>query len=415
VNPQYVRLILNFFLLPRSERMRKTSQSDLPERFLNPELTVSTSLSKAHVLMLNNESRRVGKTFAAALSGDSLMYRRVARFLYHLAFTIAVSIISNGSLPSVTEADEQMRLGLPVDCKLGLDCFVQQMPDVDPGHGTLDPLCGQATYQGHTGWDFRLRSFNDIAQDVSVIAVADGTVSRVRDGVPDQIFDATNDRRRLRDKECGNGMVIDHQGGLSSQYCHLKNGSLSVRPGTQVRKGERIGSIGSSGVAEFPHVHLSVLRDGKFVDPLTGKALGNEAHVCGDLSGSLLDSASRGALVQPTVAILDVGLAGAPPELHNLVRAGGPPLATGRSSQTIAWLWAINVDAGSRFRIKMVGPDEVALIDHTTTALPRRKANYLAYVGRKVGVKAGAYRLTFEVTNGEKQVTSKVRSFTVSE
>jgi hypothetical protein len=210
-------------------------------------------------------------------------------------------------------------------------------------------------------------------------------------------------------------MVIDHQGGLSSQYCHLKKGSLSVRSGSQIRKGERIGSIGSSGVAEFPHVHLSIRQDGKLVDPLTGKALENEAHVCGDLSGSLLDIASKEALVKPTVAILDIGLSGAPPELSNLVRTGGPPLATGRSNSTIAWLWAINVDAGSRFRIKMVGPDEATLIDHTTTALPRRKANYLAYVGRKVGVKTGAYRLTVEITNGEKQIASKVRSFAVSE
>ena len=364
----------------------------------------------------NSENSRVGKQTVAASSRHILKHRYLPRCLnHHLAVSICLIVGGAGLSLSASRADERTHLGLPVNCQLGQDCFVQQMPDIDRGDGILDPLCGQATYQGHTGWDFRLRSFNDIAQDVSVIAVADGTVSRVRDGVPDQIFDARNDRRRLSDKECGNGMVIDHQGGLSSQYCHLKNGSLSVRPGTQVRKGERIGSIGSSGVAEFPHVHLSVLRDGKFVDPLTGKALGNEAHVCGDLSGSLLDSASRGALVQPTVAILDVGLSGTPPELHNLVRAGGPPLATGRSSSTIAWLWAINVDAGSRFRIKMVGPDEVALIDHTTSALPRRKANYLAYVGRKVGVKAGAYRLTFEVTNGEKQITLKIRSFTVSE
>lgn len=46
---------------------------------------------------------------------------------------------------------------------------------------------------------------------------------------------------------------------------------------------------------------------------------------------------------------------GAPPELSDLVRAGGPPLAIGRSNLTVAWLWAINVDAGSRFRIKVVG------------------------------------------------------------
>jgi hypothetical protein len=335
--------------------------------------------------------------------------------LYRLAFTIGISIIGNGSFPSMAGAEEQMRLGLPVNCKMGLDCFVQQMPDIDPGQGTLDPLCGQATYQGHTGWDIRLRTLSDIAQDVPVIAVADGTVSRVRDGVPDQIFDAANDRHRLHDKECGNGIQIDHQGGVSSQYCHLKNGSLAVRSGMQVRKGERIGSIGSSGVAEFPHVHLSVRQDGKLVEPLTGKALRSESPVCGDLSGSLFDTVSKQALVQAPVTILDTGLANAPPELPNLVRSGGPPLATGGGNSTVAWAWAINVDQGSRFRIKLVGPGEITLIDHATTALSRRKANYLAYVGRKVGVKTGTYQLSVEITNGEKRIASNVRSFTVSE
>jgi len=294
-------------------------------------------MSKVNVLISRPRIFRVGQLFTAASPGHTLPYRRLARYLCHCAFSIGIAIIGNGSLPSITNADERTGLGLPVNCKLGLDCFVQQLPDVDPGHGTLDPLCGQATYQGHTGWDIRLRSLSDIIQDVPVIAVADGTVSRIRDGVPDQIFEAANHRLRLRDKECGNGIVIDHQGGLSSQYCHLKSGSLSVRSGTHVRKGERIGAIGSSGVAEFPHVHLSVRLDGRLVEPLTGKSLGHETRVCGDLSASLLDTASRQALVQPTVAILDVGLAAAPPELSNLVRAGGPPLVTARSSSIVAW------------------------------------------------------------------------------
>ncbi|MBR1187290.1 M23 family metallopeptidase [Bradyrhizobium sp. AUGA SZCCT0160] len=339
---------------------------------------------------------------------------RVAHFLHRLAFTIGVSIIGNGSLPFVAGAEEQ-RLGLPVDCKLGIDCFVQQMPDIDPGQATLDPLCGQATYQGHTGWDIRLRTLGEIARDFPVVAVADGTVSRVRDGIPDKIFDAANDRHRLHDLECGNGVLIDHQSGLSSQYCHLKNGSLAVRSGMLVRKGERIGSIGSSGVAEFPHVHLSVRQDGKLVEPLTGKALRDESPVCGDLSGSLLDAASKQVLVQAPVTILDIGLANAPPELGNLVRWGGPALATGGGNSTIAWVWAINVDQGSRFRIKLVGPGETTLIDHATTALPRRKANYLAYVGRKVGVKAGTYQLSVEITNDEKRIALNNRTFTISE
>lgn len=335
--------------------------------------------------------------------------------LYHLAFTFSIAIIGNGLLLLRAEADDQMHLGLPVDCKLGLDCFVQQMPDIDRGHGTLDPLCGQVTYPGHTGWDIRLRSLSDISREIPVIAVADGTVSRVRDGVPDQIFEAGSDRHQMNERQCGNGIVIDHQGGLSSQYCHLKNGSLSVRSGAQIRKGERIGSIGSSGLAEFPHVHLSIRLDGKLIEPLTGKTLGGEVPVCGDTAGSLLDPASKQALVQPAVAILDVGLAAAPPDLFNLVRAGGPPLATSQGSSAVAWLWAINVDEGSRIRFRLVGPGELALIDHTTNPLARRKANYLAYVGRKGRVKAGPYHLTVEITNREKRVASKVRSFTVPE
>jgi hypothetical protein len=63
----------------------------------------------------------------------------------------------------------------------------------------------------------------------------------------------------------------------------------------------------------------------------------------------------------------------------------------------------------------LVGPGEVTLIDHTTNALPRRKANYLAYVGQKVGIKTGTYHLTAEVSNGEKKIASKARSFTISE
>jgi hypothetical protein len=216
-------------------------------------------------------------------------------------------------------------------------------------------------------------------------------------------------------RECGNGVVIDHKGALSSQYCHLKNGSLTVRPGMNVRRGERIGSIGSSGLAEFPHVHLSVRRDGKPVEPVTGKPLADKAHGCGDLSGSLFDTGARQALAQPPVAILDVGLANAPPELVNLVRTGGPPLASGRSNSAVVWVWAINVDEGSRFRIRLVGPGEVALIDHTTNALARRKANYLAYVGRKVEIKTGMYQLSAEITNGEKRITMIDRSFVISE
>jgi hypothetical protein len=285
------------------------------------------------------------------------------------------------------------------------------MPDIDPSPAVLDPLCGRASYQGHDGWDIRLRTLDDIAQDVPVLAVADGTVVRNRDGVPDQIYDDARDKARVADKECGNGLVIEHENGLSSQYCHLKNGSILVRPGLQVQKGQRVGAIGSSGLAEFPHVHLSIRQDGKLVEPLTGKILGDQKPVCGDLSAGLFER----ALNRQAVAILDSGLANAAPNLPDLVRSGAPPVVTAGSDRIVAWLWAINIEEGYRFRIKLVGPDETVLVDHTTTALASRKANYLAYAGRKMDARPGRYSLHVEILDGDKRIRSQDRSFTMAE
>jgi hypothetical protein len=335
--------------------------------------------------------------------------------LCRLGLAVGLVLGSIELLSRSAKADPRASLGLPVTCRLGLDCFVQQMPDIDPSRAVLDPLCGQASYQGHDGWDIRLRSLDDITQDVPVLAVADGRVARIRDGVADQIYSDAQDKARVADKECGNGLLIDHGDGLSSQYCHLKNGSVLARPDALVQKGQKIGAIGSSGAAEFPHVHLSIRRDGELVEPLTGKPLGNLTPACGDLSGGLFEAEAERALDRPVVAILDSGLASTAPNLPDLVRKGGPPLAQVQGDLTVAWLWAINVEAGQRFRIKLVAPDETVLIDHTTNALEKRKANYLAYAGRKTGTKPGRYSLYVEILSGEKRIQSTSRLLTISE
>jgi len=277
----------------------------------------------------------------------------------------------------------------------------------------LDPLCGLATYQGHDGWDIRLRSLRDITQDAPVLAVADGRVARTRDGIADRIYDDAEDKGRVAEKECGNGVLIEHANGLSSQYCHLKNASVLTQPGAQVQKGQRIGAIGSSGLAEFPHVHLSIRLDGKLTEPLTGRLLGNANVACGNLSGSLFEPAGVRALDRPSVAILEFGLADAVPDLPDLVRNGAPPLAKNRGKETVAWLWAINVEAGYQVRFKLEGPDETILVDHTTNALLQRNANYLAYVLRKSATPSGKYRLHVEILNADRSIETKDGLFVV--
>jgi hypothetical protein len=106
-------------------------------------------------------------------------------------------------------------------------------------------------------------------------------------------------------------------------------------------------------------------------------------------------------LSKSPTAIRDSGLATAPPELPNLVREGGPLLVK-LSEPIIVWVWAINVERGSLFRIRLLDPDRTPILDVETRALEGRKANYLAYVGGKHGTRAGIYDLRVEPLAGNR-------------
>lgn len=56
----------------------------------------------------------------------------------------------------------------------------------------------------------------------------------------------------------GNYVIIDHGNGEFSLYAHLKHGSVGVSPGAQVRAGDTIGAIGSSGNSTEPHLHFQL-------------------------------------------------------------------------------------------------------------------------------------------------------------
>lgn len=80
---------------------------------------------------------------------------------------------------------------------------------------------------------------------------------------------AINAGRVILQKELfygGNTLVIDHGTGLFSYYMHLS--AFSVPEGSMVNRGDRIGSIGMTGRATGPHLHISVKLQGVSVNPL---------------------------------------------------------------------------------------------------------------------------------------------------
>ncbi|MBO8128127.1 MAG: peptidoglycan DD-metalloendopeptidase family protein [Peptococcaceae bacterium] len=60
---------------------------------------------------------------------------------------------------------------------------------------------------------------------------------------------------------------IDHGYGLVSRYCHTSR--VLVRRGGQVKRGEPVARVGSSGRSTGPHLHFMVLKNGTPVNPLT--------------------------------------------------------------------------------------------------------------------------------------------------
>ena len=108
-------------------------------------------------------------------------------------------------------------------------------------------VSGYAPESGHSGIDFAAE------EGAEVYAVAGGIVTAAD-----------------YDVEKGNYVVLDHGGGLETEYQHMK--SLLVSAGQSVVQGQVLGYVGSTGNSTGPHLHFEARQDGAPAD-LTETAL----------------------------------------------------------------------------------------------------------------------------------------------
>jgi hypothetical protein len=89
-----------------------------------------------------------------------------------------------------------------------------------------------------------------------VYAPCDGTVRRVVDGLPDQRPPALD-----RGNVAGNHVVLAC-GAAEVMLAHLRRGSVEVREGDTVKRGDRLAAVGNSGYSGEPHLHVHAQRAG---------------------------------------------------------------------------------------------------------------------------------------------------------
>ena len=151
-------------------------------------------------------------------------------------------------------------------------------PARESGHRrALIPVGGNASIAQRFGIDFlivddsgrthvgdRLKNESYHAEGKDVIAVADGIVAATKDSIPENVPGGRAVPITL-ETVGGNHVILDIGGGRHAFYAHLKPGSLRVRTGERVRRGQLLGLVGNSGNSTEPHLHFH-LSDG--VSPL---------------------------------------------------------------------------------------------------------------------------------------------------
>ena len=189
--------------------------------------TGNTTGNQCHFEMMVNGVLTEPRYFTAYTGSDA------AELTQEKADEILAEAVRRAASDQMTAVDGAAALS-------GVDLFT--LPVAPPPQ-----VSGYAPENGHSGIDFAAE------EGAEVYAVAGGIVTAAD-----------------YDVEKGNYVVLDHGGGLETEYQHMK--SLLVSAGQSVVQGQVLGYVGSTGNSTGPHLHFEARQDGAPAD-LTGTAL----------------------------------------------------------------------------------------------------------------------------------------------
>lgn len=312
------------------------------------------------------------------------------------AATLATILLAASGL-SLAAPARAIELSAPVACPAGMTCPVQNLFDHDPGPAMRDFQCLALGYDGHDGVDVRLPSMAVQKAGVDVRAVADGLVVGTRDGMDDIGLKGAGGREALKGRECGNGVLLRHEGGFDTQYCHMAKGSIAVAKGDRVARGRTLGQVGLSGMTEFPHLHLTLRKDGKAIDPYAPDGPSPSSGVTPNVWAADAQAAMR----IDTPLVLNSGFSDAPVPNEQIESGELAGKTLGPDAPAlVAFARVIGLGRGDGLRITLRGPGGAELAKNEIPPVLGPKAQQSVFAGRKrpgEGWAAGRYVSTIEI------------------
>jgi murein DD-endopeptidase len=110
------------------------------------------------------------------------------------------------------------------------------------------------TYKGDPSDNKNYRAYG-----AEIHAVADGVVTQVGDGIPQNTPGAKSLAVPITlETVGGNHVIMEIGNGLFAFYAHMQPGSLRVKVGDKVRRGQVLGLLGNTGNSSEPHLHFQI-------------------------------------------------------------------------------------------------------------------------------------------------------------
>jgi len=162
----------------------------------------------------------------------------------------------------------------------------------------------------------------------------------------------------------------------------MRQGSLIVRTGDIVARGQRLGDVGYSGKAKFSHLHLSVRHNGETVDPFSGQPQDSQCYSPSRIAKGLWNDSAAKILNYPGSQVFAVSFSNNVPALEALERNHVRAKPHKKSGKLILLARFLNLREGDRIRLSVNGPAEFH-VKRISTPLERHKATYMAYIGKR--------------------------------